>query len=239
MKIRCLVIDDKPLAVDLLVEYIKKIPYLELVGSVTDPVKGLELLRNTHVDLVFLDIQMPQLSGVEFLRLAGGKVKAIFTTAYVKYAIEGYDLDVLDYLLKPIAFDRFYQAAEKALRNFQTTAPELAAINEHPASNSYLFVKAEHRIHKIRLEDIIYIEGLENYVSIHTLSARILSLQTLKKMEEQLPPKNFIRVHRSFIISVQHICYIEKSNIILLNDVSVPIGNTYRENFFKSVDPNL
>jgi two-component system LytT family response regulator len=239
MRIRCLVIDDKPLAIDLLVEYIKKIPYLELVGSVTDPIKGLELIRNTNIDLVFLDIHMPQLSGLEFLRLAGINVKAILTTAYVRYAIEGYDLDVVDYLLKPIAFDRFYQAAEKALRNFNSAAPAVTVIDQPQPSNSYLFVKAEHRIHKITLEDMIYIEGLENYVSIYTLGGRILSLQTLKKMEEQLPSKNFIRVHRSFIISIQHISYVEKSNIILQNNVSVPIGNTYRENFFKSVDPNL
>jgi len=233
MKIKCLVIDDKPLAIDLLTEYIHTIPFLELLATTTDPIHGLEIIRTQPIDLVFLDIQMPQLSGIQFLKLAGGNVKVILTTAYVKYAIDGYEHDVIDYLLKPIPFARFYQAAEKALRSISATTDHLEVPTS--AQNAYFFVKTEHRLQKIDIEDIMYVEGLENYVSIHTSNSRILSLQPLKKMNEQLPEKQFARVHRSFIVSLRHISFIENSSIVLVNGTAVPIGKSYRDAFFELV----
>lgn len=237
MSIKCLVIDDKPLAIDLLVEYIKAIPFLELIGTSADPVHGLELIRTKSIDLVFLDIQMPQLNGLQFIKLAGGNVKVILTTAYSKYALDGYEHDVLDYLLKPIAFDRFYQAAEKALRSMKPLGDLMSrelAIKE--PLNTYLFVKTEHRLQKIDLHEVMYVEGLENYVSIQTSTARILSLQPLKKMEEQLPGKQFTRVHRSFIISLKHISFIESSSVVLENGSSIPIGKSYKAAFLMLLD---
>lgn len=235
MKIKCIVIDDKPLAIDLLTEYIRTIPFLELVGSSTDAIYGLELIRTESIDLVFLDIQMPQLSGIQFLKLAKGNVKVILTTAYVKYAIDGYEHDVIDYLLKPIPFPRFYQAVEKAIRSIKPAGDLLVPVTPSP-ENAYLFIKTEYRLQKIDIEDIIYVEGLENYVSIHTSTSRILSLQPLKKMKEQLPEKQFARVHRSFIVAMQHISFIENSNITLVNGSCVPLGKSYRADFLKMVE---
>jgi two-component system LytT family response regulator len=152
MKIRCLIVDDKPLAIDLLTEYIIKISFLELIATTTDPVNGLQLIRTHNISLVFLDIQMPQLSGIQFLKLAGAGVKTILTTAYSKYAIDGYEHDVVDYLLKPIAFDRFYQAAEKALRGMNQNRDFAdQVLPQAQAMNAYLFVRTEHRIQKINL----------------------------------------------------------------------------------------
>lgn len=238
MKIRCLVVDDKPLAIDLLVDYISKIPFLEFVAKTTDPVEGLEILRAQQIDLVFLDIQMPQLSGLQFMKIAGGKTRVILTTAYAQYALEGYEHDALDYLLKPIAFDRFYIAAEKAKRSLQPNIAEGGSQHIKDTANTWLFVKTEHRIQKINLEEVLYVEGLENYVSIQTGTERILSLQTLKRLAEQLPPKEFVRVHRSFIISMRHISYVERSTIFLNNGFSIAIGNSYRGNFYEILENN-
>ncbi|WP_316749299.1 LytTR family DNA-binding domain-containing protein [Pedobacter gandavensis] len=242
MKIRCLVVDDKPLAIDLLLEYISKIPFLELIASTTDPVEGLELLRTQQIDLIFLDIQMPQLSGLQFMKIAGDKTRVILTTAYAQYALDGYEHDAVDYLLKPIAFDRFYLAAEKAKRSLQANLAGLA-VNEIPSdhspsekSNTWLFVKTEHRIQKINLAEVLYIEGLENYACIQTSTERILTLQTLKRLGEQLPPKEFVRVHRSFLISMQHISYVERSSIFLINGFQIAIGNSYRNNFYQILE---
>lgn len=238
MKIRCLVVDDKPLAIDLLADYVSKIPFLELVAKTTDPVEGLELLRTQQIDLVFLDIQMPQLSGLQFMKIAGDKARVILTTAYAQYALDSYEHDAIDYLLKPIAFDRFYQAAEKA--KWSLEASIAIGLNQQPTEpvNTWLFVKTEHRIQKINLSEILYVEGLENYVSIQTSTERILSLQTLKRLAEQLPPKEFVRVHRSFIISMRHISYVERSSIFLNNGFSIAIGNSYRGNFYEILENN-
>lgn len=230
--------DDKPLAIDLLADYVSKIPFLELVAKTTDPVEGLELLRTQQIDLVFLDIQMPQLSGLQFMKIAGDKARVILTTAYAQYALDSYEHDAIDYLLKPIAFDRFYQAAEKAKRSLEASiAVGLNQQSTAPA-NTWLFVKTEHRIQKINLSEVLYVEGLENYVSIQTSTERILSLQTLKRLAEQLPPKEFVRVHRSFIISMRHISYVERSSIFLNNGFSIAIGNSYRGNFYEILENN-
>ena len=232
MTLKCLIIDDKPLAIDLLNEYVIKVPFLHLVASTTDPLKGLDIIRTQPIDLVFLDIQMPQLSGLQFLNLADKNIKVIFTTAYAKYAIDGYNLDVVDYLLKPFPFDRFYQAAEKALRRMAAVDFSQPVLEKTQSEPGNLFVKTEHRLHKVDLAELLYVEGLENYVSIQTASERILSLQTLKRMEEQLPSRDFLRVHRSYIISLKYISYIEKSTVLMQNGITIPIGNSYRESFF-------
>jgi len=234
MSIRCLIIDDKPLAIDILADYTQKVPFLELAGTTTNPIEGLSIIREQNIDLVFLDIQMPELSGLQFMKIAGKQCKVILTTAYSKYALDGFEHDVIDYLLKPIAFDRFYRAAEKVkeiiYKPITRSTPPNAETN-----SEYLFVKTEHRIQKVNLKDILFIEGLQNYISIQTANERVLSLQTLKKIEESLPLKDFVRVHKSYIVALRHISAIERSRIFI-DDTVIPVGDNYREGFYGIVD---
>ncbi|MXV51615.1 response regulator [Pedobacter sp. HMF7647] len=233
--IRCLVVDDEPLALDILTDYIAKVPQLELVLATTSAFEALELVQNDKADLVFLDVQMPELTGIQFLKIINGKCDVILTTAYPQYALDGYDLDVVDYLLKPIAFDRFYKAVQK-VQQAAAAAPQGAAeplIIQN--SNDFIFVKTEHKIQKIYLNDILYIEGLKDYISIFTADERIITLQNMKKMEEVLPSGRFIRVHKSYIIALDKIESIERSRIIIGEKV-IPIGDTYRDYFFKLIE---
>ena len=237
MKLRCLIIDDKPLAIDVLADYTRKVPFLELRATTTNPIEGLNIVREQKIDLVFLDIQMPELTGMQFIKIAGRQCKIILTTAYAEYALDGYEHDVVDYLLKPIAFDRFYRAAEKAL-TFMVNQPVAGIISASPAFEQppeYLFVKTEHRIQKINLVDILYVEALQNYVSLNTASGRVMSLQPLKKIEEQLPGTEFVRVHKSYIVSLRHISSVERSRIFI-GDVVIPVGDSYRDGFYKLID---
>jgi two-component system LytT family response regulator len=234
--IRCLVVDDEPLALDILEDYIKKVPFLTLVKTTTSAIEGLSLVQSGAIDLVFLDVQMPELTGIQFLKIINGKCDVILTTAYSQYALDGYDLDVVDYLLKPIAFDRFYKAAQKVLQskgNNHSSVPELQSAQQN--NHDFIFVKTEHKIQKIYLDNILYIEGLKDYISIFTSTERIITLQNMKKMEESLPPKSFIRVHKSYIISIGKIESIERSRI-QIGDKIIPIGDTYRDYFFKQIE---
>jgi DNA-binding LytR/AlgR family response regulator len=233
--IRCLVVDDEPLALDILEDYISKVPFLTLVKTTTSAIEGLSLVQSDAIDLVFLDVQMPELTGIQFLKIINGKCDVILTTAYSQYALDGYELDVVDYLLKPIAFDRFYKAAQKVLQNSgntNTPAPEVLSTQKN---HDFIFVKTEHKIQKIYLDDILYIEGLKDYISIFTRSERIITLQNMKKMEESLPSKSFIRVHKSYIIALGKIESIERSRI-QIGEKIIPIGDTYREYFFKQIE---
>jgi two-component system LytT family response regulator len=220
--IRCIVVDDKPLAIDILEAYIAKVPYLSLVFQTQNPLDALDYLRKQPVDLVFLDIQMPELNGLQFISLAAGRPRVILTTAYPDFALEGYAHDVVDYLLKPIPFERFLQAVEKVR--------SLAV----PKESGSLFVKTEHRIQRVPLEDILYIEARQNYVCIFMGSGRIMSLQNIKAIEERLPPLRFIRVHKSYIVSLEKIDTVEKSRIFI-GEAVIPIGDSYREEVFRAL----
>jgi two-component system LytT family response regulator len=234
--LRCLIVDDKPLAIDMLVAHTQKIPFLELAGTTTNPIEALDMLRQQTIDLVFLDIQMPELTGLQFIKIAGRQCRIILTTAYSEYALDGYEHDVVDYLLKPIAFERFYRAAEKARQLIMPVAAEVkatATVADTP--REFLFVKTEYRIQKINLDDILFIEGLQNYIAIYTPIERIISLQPLKKIEEQLPPLKFARVQKSFIIALKHITSIERSRISI-GDRLIPVGDAYREGFYRLVN---
>ena len=236
--IRCLVVDDEPLALDIIVDYISKVPFLKLVKSTISAIEGLSLVQNDEVDLVFLDVQMPELTGIQFLKIINGKCDVILTTAYSQYALEGYDLDVTDYLLKPIAFDRFYKAAQKVLQKKQDNSPpplQIAEVSVQNSLNNFIFVKTEHKIQKIYLDDILYIEGLKDYISIFTKTERIITLQNMKKMEDTLPSKSFVRVHKSYIIALDKIDSIERSRI-QISDKIIPVGDTYRDYFFKLIE---
>ncbi|WP_028296562.1 LytR/AlgR family response regulator transcription factor [Olivibacter sitiensis] len=236
--IRCLVVDDEPLALDILEDYIKKIPELSLVGTTTNAIEALGMVQQGDVDLVFLDVQMPELTGIQFLKIINGKCDVILCTAYPQYALEGYELDVSDYLLKPIAFDRFYKAVYKIVTR-RTALPVPTAISSEvagpvPQKQDYIFVKTEHKIQRIDLEDIHYIEGLKDYISIFTGTDRIITLQNMKRMEESLPENRFIRVHKSYIIALDKIVSIERSRIALKDKV-IPIGETYKDAFYQRI----
>jgi two-component system, LytTR family, response regulator len=221
--IRCIVIDDKPLAIDILTAYIQKVPQLELAYTTQNPLEALDYLQAHSIDLIFLDIQMPELSGLQFMKLRNGNAKVILTTAYADYAMEGYEHDVVDYLLKPIAFDRFYKAVEKA-RSRLDLVPG--------ASDTSLFIKTEYKIQRIPLDDIRYIEAKQNYIAVMTSSGKTMSLQHIKSIEEKLPADRFIRVHKSFIVAVDKIDTIERSRIFI-GEASIPIGDSYREGVFR------
>lgn len=245
-KLKCIAVDDEPLALDIIEDYVSKVPFLELVKRTENAIEALQLVQAGGIDLVFLDIQMPELTGIQFLKIANGKSNYILTTAYSQYALESYDLNVSDYLLKPIAFDRFYKAVEKVhnqqqKKAEQSPAPPVAVaplvptqVAAHPVQD-FIFVKTEHKIQKIQLDDILYIEGLKDYISIYTRAERIITLQNMKKMEETLPSGQFIRVHKSYIIALDKIESIERSRISICGKI-IPIGDTYRDEFFKHID---
>jgi two-component system LytT family response regulator len=195
-------------------------------------------VQDGGIDLVFLDVQMPELTGIQFLRISNGKAKVILTTAYPQYALQGYELDAVDYLLKPIAFDRFYKAAQKVQATlFPANKPveEPQQQQQPDFSNDFIFVKTEHKIQKVYLKDILFIEGLKDYISIFTPAERIITLQNMKKVEDALPERHFIRVHRSYIVALNNIDSIERSRIFI-GDKIIPIGDTYRDEFFKMVE---
>jgi two-component system, LytTR family, response regulator len=244
--IRCLVVDDEPLALDILTDYIEKVSFLKLVAATTSAFDALAIAQNEEVDLIFLDVQMPELTGIQFVmpeltgiqfvKIINGKCNVILTTAYSQYALDGYELDVADYLLKPIAFDRFYKSVLKVQNTIQQANPPLNPVKVIDNTfNSFIFVKTEHRIQKIYLDDILYIEGLKDYISIFTKTERVITLQHMKKMVENLPEERFIRVHKSYIVSIDKIESIERSRI-QIGEKIIPIGDTYRDNFFKCIE---
>lgn len=238
--IKCLVVDDEPLALHILEDYISKVPFLQLVKATTNPIEALTMVQDGGINLVFLDVQMPELTGLQFMKISNGKTKVILTTAYPQYALEGYELDVVDYLLKPIAFDRFYKAAQKAQSIITPVAAAVVAKEEPQVQyddfmSDFIFVKTEHKIQKVYLHDIMFIEGLKDYISIFTPDERIITLQNMKKMEDALPEKHFIRVHKSYIVALNKIDSIERSRISI-GDKVIPIGDTYRDLFFKQIE---
>lgn len=224
-KIKCIVVDDEPLAVSLLSSYVEKMPFLELVYSSENPIEALEYIQKKEADLIFLDIQMPELTGINFMKIVGNKLKYILTTAYAEYALEGYEHNVVDYLLKPISFDRFQKSALKAQERF--------AVNRD-SNDSYFFVKSSGQQHRINFNEILYIESIKDYVNIKTENQEYIVLDTLKSLENQLP-ENFARVHKSFILNLEKIEKIDVKNVFLNSGKEIPIGETYKSEFFLKI----
>ncbi len=233
MSIKCMIVDDEQLARTLLEEYIKKLPQLELAAVCKNPLEAMDVLRHEEVDLMFLDIQMPELTGVEFLKAMHVKPVVIFTTAYSEYALEGYQLDVIDYLVKPFSFERFVKAVNKASELIRL---KKLGESEPPAKvkDDFIVVHADHKIYKIKLKDIKYIEGLKEYVSYFTEEKRIIALESLKKLEEILPADRFMRVHRSYIVPVDRIKTME-GNQLEIGGKMIPVGRSYREEVLKKI----
>ncbi|MBK5279012.1 MAG: response regulator transcription factor [Bacteroidia bacterium] len=236
MKLNCVIIEDEPLARNLMMEYVKKVPSLNLLQAFSNPLEALEALGTLSVDVLFLDIQMPEITGISLLKVLTKKPYVILTTAYSDYALEGYDLDVTDYLLKPITFERFLKAVDK-INQRSGAESKVAVAQPEPTPSPFVFVKDGTKLVKIRLNEILYVEGLKDYVTIHTKTQKVVTLQRLKVLEEQLPADKFIRIHNSYIVALDAINVVQK-NEVLIGAVSLSIGDTYRKSFKEFIDKN-
>lgn len=222
---KCIIIDDEPLARDIVETYVKQTPFLQLVASCKNAFEANEHLQKETIDLLFIDIEMPQINGITFVKNLNQPPLVIFTTAYSEYAIDGFDLQAVDYLLKPISPDRFLKAANKAHELFTLYSNTQAA----PQAN-YIMVKSEYQSVKINFADILYIEGLKDYIKINTTNGMIITLMNMKKINEKLPQESFIRVHKSYIVAIDAIETIDRQRIIIGKNY-IPIGNTYKKEF--------
>jgi DNA-binding LytR/AlgR family response regulator len=231
--IKCVIIDDEPLAIKLLKDYASQVPDLELVLATSDAFAALHAVREQDVDLVFLDIQMPELTGIQFMKILKGDCKVILTTAYEEYALQAFDYDVVDYLLKPFSPERFISAVNKARERIKAGKQSIANNDQATTTTApdFILVKSEYKIIRIDLQQILFMESLRDYVAIHTATeGKILTLQSLKSFEDILPEKDFIRVHKSYIIAVKRINSIERKRIVI-NTTWIPIGDTYLDQF--------
>ena len=227
--IRCAIVDDEPLALDLLEGYVRKTPFLQLEGRFNSALSALESLHKQEIDLYFLDIQMPELNGMDFSRMLGNHAKVIFTTAFQQYAVEGFRVDALDYLLKPISYPEFLQAANKALRWFEMSGKQ----SHNQIAEDAIFVKADSRLVQIKLSDILYMESWDDYVKIFLegISQPIVAQLSMKMLEEKLPAHRFVRIHRSFIVQIDKITTIEHHRIVF-GKTRIPISDSYKESFY-------
>ena len=236
--IKCLAIDDEPFALLQLATYIKKIPYLELKGECQSALEAKEIMENEIIDAIFIDINMPDMNGMDFVRSLAIRPIIVFTTAYSEYAIEGYKVDAVDYLLKPFGLDDFRRAAEKVkkqfeleARSYQQTIPATPALSSEPDNDDTLFLKTEHRMVRISISGIKYIEGMSEYLKIHLEDQKpVVVLYSMKKLEERLP-SYFMRIHRSYIINLKKIQEVNKNRVILDAQTYLPIGDLYRDQF--------
>jgi DNA-binding LytR/AlgR family response regulator len=237
--INCIAIDDDPSALKIIREFCSKIQSVSIVATFTNPYEAIHTLNNNQTDLLFLDIVMPQISGLEFLKTLYNPPMVIFTTAFKEYAAEGFEYDAVDYLVKPFAFDRFLKAVNKAFQLLKLKNPINSSTEVIPRIlNGFLMVKVEYTTIRVDLNDILYIEGLKDYVKIHTEGKLILTKTTMKNIIEKLPSDSFIRVHKSYIISLNKIDMIENSRIVIGNQ-RIPIGESFRSSFFEVVNRNL
>ncbi|HKB44197.1 MAG TPA: LytTR family DNA-binding domain-containing protein [Chitinophagaceae bacterium] len=231
MKLKSIIVDDEPVARKLLQEYIEDISFLELAGQADNPLKAQTILNNENIDLVFLDINMPKLTGIEFLRTSASLPMVIMTTAYAEHALDGFTLDVVDYLLKPFSFERFLKACNKAKEYHEL---KLQAAKKMTVQQNYFFVKCNGRIEKILYEELLFVEATLNYVTLHTTNGKMIVYLTIKGIMESLPADSFIKVHKSFIVNLQKISSIE-GNIIHIGKAEIPISQNCQEEVMKQI----
>jgi two-component system LytT family response regulator len=227
--LRCLAIDDEPLALELLEDNISQVPYLELVALCSNPMEAMQVLQRESVDLIFLDIQMPGLTGLQFIQSLAQKPMFILITAYEKYALDGFNLDVIDYLVKPVSLERFIKACNKAweLHQLKTKQPNGAITKE--STPEYLFVNVEYSLVKLVIANVMWIEGLKDYIKIHMHNAKpVVTRMNMKTIEDELPASKFLRIHKSYIVSVDYITAIRK-NSVFIDDMELPVGENYRD----------
>jgi len=228
MKLSCIIIEDEPPAIAKLEGFVKKVPFLELLASFEDPLSGLQFIKTNKVDILFLDIQMEQLTGIQLLETLSQKPYVIITSAYADYALKGYELHVFDYLLKPYSFERFLDAVNKVYDDINTK-------QKPDTKGSYIFVKTEYRLENITVDDILYIEGMREYLQIVVPSKKIMTKQSFKLILEQLPTQKFVQVHKSWIVAISKIESIER-NRIKIKDKLIPIGETFKNGFYAHIE---
>ncbi|MDX2245379.1 MAG: LytTR family DNA-binding domain-containing protein [Bacteroidia bacterium] len=232
----CLIVDDEHLARKLLAAYIGKIPELQLAGECENAVQALSFLQKEKIDLMFLDIQMPDLTGVELLKTLKYKPLVVFVTAYAEYALEGYELDVIDYMLKPVAFERFVQAINKASEQRRLRSqPEAEKQIEIVPGKDYFFVKVDYKLVKVRYDEILFVEGMREYVNIQTAQRRHIVYHSMKNMESLLPEGKFARIHKSYIVAMDKIRSLY-GNVVEIGDKEIPIGKSYKDDFLKKIE---
>ncbi len=231
MKTKCIIIDDEPLAIELIEEYVSKFSNLEVVATCNNALQGFEVLKSQEVDLIFLDIQMPMLTGIEFLKSLSDPPRVIFTTAYRDYAIESYELEIVDYLLKPISFDRFFKALNKYFKTIETKTINVPVESKLDATTGYIYVNKNKKHHKILFTDILYAESLKDYVKIHTMDTTIMTKDKISDFEKKLPP-SFLRIHRSYIINSEKITAFTAQDIEI-GEIEIPIGISYKQNILE------
>ncbi|HLN19444.1 MAG TPA: LytTR family DNA-binding domain-containing protein [Bacteroidales bacterium] len=235
--IQCIAVDDEPLALKQISEYIRKTPFLDLKGEFESAVKALSFLQGNEVDLMFVDINMPDLNGLDFVRSQFNPPKVIFTTAYSKYAVEGFRVNALDYLLKPIDYEVFLKSAGKALEWFNSHDTKTAGVG---SNEKFLFIKSDYKVLRLNLSDIKYIEGMREYVRIHMTGQRpVMTIVSMKKIEEFLPEDKFMRVHRSYIVNLEKITTIDRNRIVFDNDTYIPISSLYNQKFQDYLNKNF
>jgi two-component system LytT family response regulator len=231
MKIRCLLVDDEPLAISLLQKHLAQLDFFEVAETCNNAIKALEILNTQHIDLLFLDIKMPGISGLDLLKTVRNPPKTIITTAHREYALDGYDLDIVDYLLKPITFDRFFKSIERYLRNNNQTVAAILPSSE----TQFIYIKSGTRYFKLNTDDILYAESLKDYIKLHTTGKEIISKYKISDLEKDLISKGFLRVHRSFIVNLKNITAFTASDIEI-GSIEIPIGASYKEYVFKTLN---
>jgi DNA-binding LytR/AlgR family response regulator len=231
----CLIVDDEQLAVDVIKEHVSRIPYLNLIGETNSAFEAIEILDNASVDLIFLDIQMPELTGIELLNSLSKKPLVIFTTAYPEYALESYEYNAVDYLVKPVSFERLLKAVNKAKNRLLKEKSDTLDLSSVKDEKDYIFVKTEYKTVRIDVSDIHYVESNKDYVTFHLSNEKVTSLLTLSAVSENLPNSRFIRIHRSFIVAINKITEIER-NTIIVNADRLQVGSSYRDAFKKTVN---
>jgi DNA-binding LytR/AlgR family response regulator len=236
MELTCIAIDDEPLALEIITAYIEKVPFLKLLRTFDNAIDSIDFIKKNKVDLMFLDIEMEALTGIQLIHALKDRPEVIFTTAYDSYAVEGFELDAADYLLKPISFERFVKSVDKVYDKFifpksKTGTPGHSAKN---SSGNFIFVKTENRLQKVAFSDILFIEGQGDYLKIVTTNARIMTLQNFKKFEATLPPENFIRVHKSYLVALNKIESISRNRIKIGNTL-IPVSDSYKNAFYEVI----
>lgn len=239
-QLKCIIVDDEPPAIRLLTKYVEKVSFIELVNSFTNPLEALQFVEQNEVDLLFLDIQMPEITGIQLSKIISKKTNIIFTTAYPQFALDSYEVSAVDYLLKPIDFERFYKAVFKVNDKFSNAnSGNENSVTLEKKQDDFFFFKTDgkNKFSKVFLDDILFVESLKNYVCIHLQNEQIITYNTLKNLKENLPDSNFIQVHKSYIVSIKHIDKID-NDAVWINGKELSIGNTYRKPFFEKITDN-
>ncbi len=239
LKLRCVIVDDEPLAIEKLVNYAAKVPFLEVEKTFSNGMDALDYIKSTKIDLLFLDVQMEDITGIQLLEIIKDKPYVVLTTAYDQFALKGYELDVNDYLLKPISFDRFLKAVHRIYDLITSCAPQTSTNEQVTEAKvkgpGFMFVKTEYRMQKVNFDDIYYIEGMKDYLRIVMANERIMTLTNFKSIMEMLPEDSFYRIHKSFVINISKIDSIERNHVIILKE-RLAIGENYRKDFFAQLD---